>query len=51
MVLSGLFILGLFFIVNEKQGVIVTSFFGGINIVTFGSLGVTLVELYPTKLR
>lgn len=51
LICSGLSVFGIPFIYNEDQGVILTTIFGGINVITFNSFGCTTTELFPTKLR
>ena len=51
MILYGVCSLGIPFIQSENQGVILTTIFGGINVITFNSFGCTTTELYPTNLR
>ena len=50
-ILSGISVFGIPFIQSPTQGVILTTIFGGINVVTFNSFGCIGTELYPTKLR
>lgn len=48
---SGLSVFGIPFVQNENQGVILTTIFGGINVITFNSFGCSTTELFPTRLR
>ena len=50
-ILSGISVFGIPFIKSSTQGVILTTIFGAINVVTFNSFGCIGTELYPTKLR
>ena len=51
LILSGITIFGIPFIQSPGQGVILTTIFGGINVITFNSFGCIGTELFPTKLR
>ena len=50
-ILSGISVFGIPFIQSPTQGVILTTIFGGINVITFNSFGCIGTELYPTQLR
>ena len=51
LILSGVSVFGIPFIYTATQGVILTTIFGGINVITFNSFGCIGTELFPTKLR
>ena len=51
LIVSGISVLGIAFIETQAQGVILTTIFGAINVLTFNSFGCTCIELYPTTMR
>ena len=48
---SGVTVFGIPFVRTKAEGVLLTTVFGGINVLTFNSFGCTSTELYPTRLR
>ncbi len=48
---SGVTVFGIPFVRTKAEGVLLTTLFGGINVLTFNSFGCTSAELYPTRLR
>ncbi len=48
---SGVTVFGIPFVRTKTEGVLLTTLFGGINVLTFNSFGCTSTELYPTRLR
>lgn len=51
LIASGITVFGIPFVRSETQGLVLTTLFGGINVLTFNSFGCTSAEIFPTRLR